>query len=227
VQVVADTPDKFAAGGRPRVAEALGELAGQAREEILIETAYFVPTNRTFERVEERLDAGIKVRALTNSLASNDVLAAHAGYARHRKALLRSGVEVHELKLHPGAAGQQPGRQLHTKAVVFDRRKFFVGTFNLDPRSAELNTEIGLLVDSPALAREICAFIEQGMHPQQSWQVVLCSPATSQLRCRQGQLVWLSDHPAGPPRQLRDPQSSPVARTLATVLSWLPLDPLL
>ena len=227
VEVIADTPEKFNEDGRPWVAEALGNLAARSRSEILIETAYFIPTNRTFYQVEERIGAGIRVRALTNSLASNDVLAAHAGYARHRRKLLQSGVEVHELRLHPDPPRKQPGRWLHTKAVVFDRRKSFVGTFNLDPRSAELNTEIGLVVDSPDLAREVCAFIEDGMRPEHSWHVTLCSPASSPVRCRQGQLLWLAD-PADPKAtHLRDPQSSPLNRALATLLSWLPIDPLL
>jgi putative cardiolipin synthase len=218
VRVVADTPEKIRAGGESRVATELGALAAQCREEILIETAYFVPSNRTFAKVEERLGHGVRVRTLTNSLASNDVIAAHSGYARHRKNLLRSGVEVHELKARAASdEPDDPSRRLHTKAVVFDREKVFVGTFNLDPRSAELNTEIGLLVECPELACEIAAFIERGMEPTQSWR----------MTTQGNKLIWLTEHTRPPTAEARDPQTTATSRMIATVLSWLPLDPLL
>lgn len=226
VSVIADTPDKFTDAGRPLVAEELGRLAGEANDEILIETAYFVPVNRTYERMEERLAGGVRIRTLTNSLASNDVIPAHAGYSKHRPRLVESGVELHELINRPThLAPADPGKRLHTKAVVFDRRKVFVGTFNLDPRSSDLNTEIGLLVDSPAVAREVAGIIDQGMDPDTSWRVTLCLPDQSPVRCRKGQLLWHATDPDHP--LLKDPQSTPLSRALSNILSWFPLEPLL
>jgi putative cardiolipin synthase len=226
VSVIADTPDKFTDAGRPLVAEELGRMAGEANEEILIETAYFIPVNRTYKRMEERLAGGVRIRTLTNSLASNDVIPAHAGYSKHRPRLVESGVELHELINRPAhLSPTDPGKRLHTKAVVFDRRKVFVGTFNLDPRSSDLNTEIGLLVDSPAVAREVAGIIERGMKPDTSWRVTLCQPEKSPVRCRRGQILW---HATDPDRPLRkDPQSTSFSRSLSKILSWFPLEPLL
>ncbi|MEP2777160.1 MAG: phospholipase D family protein [Luteolibacter sp.] len=228
VHVVADTPDKIGGDGEPRVASKLGSLAAQCESEILIETAYFVPSNRTFARVEERLGHGVRVRALTNSLSSNDVLAAHSGYARHRKSMLLSGVEIHELATRGSAVPpDSPKSRLHTKAVVFDRKRVFVGTFNLDPRSSELNTEIGLLVDSPELAEEVCAFIEKGMEPTRSWRLAFRDPDNSEHGGRGGKLVWHMDGTDPPTVKYKDPQATAASRMIAKVLSWLPLDPLL
>jgi len=226
VRVVADTPDKLTADGRSMVAETLANLAGKARDEILIESAYFIPANRTYERMEERLADGVRIRTLTNSLASNDVLPAHAGYSKYRPRLIESGVKLYELNALPEHLGpEDPGWRLHTKAVVFDRRQTFVGTFNLDPRSANLNTEIGLLVDSPTIAKQVAEFIEEGMKPDTSWRVTLCEPAQSPVRCRKGQPLWHATDPSRP--LLKEPHSTALTRALSTFLSWLPLDPLL
>lgn len=227
VSVAADTPDKFSGRGGLLVADALSNLAAQCQKEILIESAYFVPSAQTFGKIEERLASGVRVRALTNSLASNDVLPAHAGYSRHRRNMLKAGVEVHELLTHPEVGLPKPSTRLHTKAVVFDRQRVFVGTFNLDPRSAELNTEIGLVAESAPLAAEIAAFIEDGMRPGQSWRLAVCDPATTPAPCRRGQLVWLGEGSQPPVAHYDEPQAGALSRMISRILAWFPIDPLL
>jgi putative cardiolipin synthase len=229
VIVVADVPEKFSGAGKPLVAEALDRLANQSRKEILIENAYFVPAERSFATMQQRLGDGVAIRALTNSLATNNVLSAHAGYAKYRKPLLRSGIELHELRPYSGGAGSSsppsrgPRAVLHTKAVVFDRQRVFVGTFNLDPRSTELNTENGLLVENPVVAAEIARFIEQGMHDR-SWRVTLGRPGEPTNSGGKRRLFWSTEDPAKPESTSREPEASFVSRLLMCLVSWLPVD---
>jgi putative cardiolipin synthase len=167
------------------------------------------------------------VRTLTNSLASTNHLTVHAGYVRHRKDLLRSGVQMHELKPAKGEAGRfgflvrDSRAGIHTKAVVFDRERVFVGTFNLDPRSAELNTEIGVLVESPVVSREVAEFIQEGMHPDLSWQVHLGRPG--HLHKGDRSLCWCSGDPTRPHIVSHEPETDFLTRILLHIVSRLPI----
>ena len=102
---------------------------------------------------------GVHVGVVTNSLAATDVYAVHSGYAEYRDRLLRQGVHLHELRAHRACAGTAPHRQsgasLHTKAFVLDDARGFVGSFNVDPRSKNLNTEMGVLFDDPVMAPQL------------------------------------------------------------------------
>jgi putative cardiolipin synthase len=230
VVVIADVPEKFSGEAKPVVAEALGKLADASKKEILIETAYFVPSTQTFSQMRERLGDGVIIRTLTNSLASTDQVAAHAGYQKHRKDLLKSGIEMYELRgaqrearpfgflTHGARAG------LHTKSVVFDRERVFVGTFNLDPRSAYLNTEIGVLVESPALASQVAAYIDSGMKVGNSWNVRIGKPDPEPSDKVRGRLYWFTGHPEEPVEKRREPDSKAVSRFLARFLSWMPIE---
>jgi putative cardiolipin synthase len=109
------------------------------------------------------------VRALTNSAASNDVLAAHAGYVNTRKPLLQAGLELYELRPDSNMkrewsllAGKSRAA-LHAKSPVFDRRSVFIGSFNLDPRSTALNTEIGVMIDSPEIVGQVGELMDEGV----------------------------------------------------------------
>ena len=118
------------------------------------------------------LRRGVKVSLLTNSLAATDVLAVHGGYARYRKRLLRAGIELYELK-RGGQEGRSlfgsGGASLHTKAFAIDGKLTFVGSFNLDPRSANLNTEVMCMAEDETLARQLLASIDQ--HISHAWTV--------------------------------------------------------
>ncbi len=165
-----------------RVAWRLGQLVESSRDEILIESAYFVPGDLLLSTMGERHSQGITWRALTNSLASNDVLLNHAGYARRRKAIIEQGVELYELRPDAASCYSLVNRQLcaagavfglHSKSAVFDRSIVFVGSFNVNLRSAFLNSETILIVHSPELARQIAASIEENLKPENSWRVTL------------------------------------------------------
>lgn len=132
----------------------------QAREELILVSPYFIPGRRGTDALCELSGKGVRIRVLTNSLASNDVVSVHAGYARYRKDLLRCGVELFEMNEHirkrqgkrfvwlPGLSKSS----LHAKSLAIDENTMFVGSFNMDPRSTYINNEIGILFSEPELA---------------------------------------------------------------------------
>lgn len=170
--LVVDDPEKIT---NPRDANELHLLTQLAphfesiRRELLIVSPYFVPGREGVEFLTGLIDRGVRVRILTNSLASNDVAAVHAGYARYRKSLLHGGVEIFELnraltreqrkeKKSPGGSSKA---SLHAKTFVLDREKVFIGSLNLDPRSFYENTEIGLVIEQRELASQMGANFER------------------------------------------------------------------
>jgi cardiolipin synthase C len=187
--------------------------------ELLIESAYFIPLDGGVAKLKELVERGVRVRILTNSLASNDVIAAFAGYASSREALIRSGVELHELRPEPGPVrkrliglGGKSG--LHTKALVFDRKDVFIGSFNLDARSSAINTEAGLYVESPALAAQVVEYMNEGADPDISYRVQLD---------QDGKLFWIADDEGTPLRYDTDPMTTLWQRFLAGVIRMLPI----
>ena len=169
--MLADSPEKsWSRKARKKgIAPQLGRALSDAREEVLIVSPYFVPRRGVLDQISALRQRGVQVSVLTNSLASTDVAAVHAGYAPKRRRLLLDGVHLFELK--PDAAllrdnglakihlRPAPGRSsLHAKLFVIDRRRCFIGSFNLDPRSARLNTEMGMMVDCPEIAAQAAAY---------------------------------------------------------------------
>ncbi len=181
VDFIGDRPGKneskgLAGGGGST--SALAAAVGAARERVVIQSPYVVLSDEGLAFFAA-LAKKAKVRIVTNSFASTDNLAAFSGYRNIRARLLASGVEVFEFKPHPAVAGEierraefggkPPVFAIHAKSVVIDGETVFVGTFNLDPRSANLNTEVGVLVRSRALAGRVEAAIERDMLPENSW----------------------------------------------------------
>lgn len=139
------------------------KVIGQPQREIDIISAYFVPTRAGVAQILGLVRKGVKIAILTNSLAANDVAAVHAGYARWRKKLLRHGVQLFELMPknngsyipHDRGLTGNSGSSLHAKTFSVDKKQVFIGSFNFDPRSAMLNTEMGFVIESAALAEDI------------------------------------------------------------------------
>ncbi len=171
--------------------EKLEERVKSLKKHLYIESAYFVPRDSGIASLKQLNDRTVKVRLLTNSLASNDVIPSHAGYAGYRKKLIKSGVELYELR--PDAGGKNVTNKkllttsnksgLHTKTMVFDDNAVFVGSFNLDPRSAAINTEGGLYVESPELAKEVISYMKEGIKAKNSYRIVLDTG---------GKLAWIT-----------------------------------
>jgi len=199
VEVVSDDPDKIdpeqqrATGAHhvpSRVAARIAQAWDATQQELLIESAYFVPRSAGMAQFAELRRRGVTITVLTNSLSSTDVPAVHAGYRERRHKLLEMGVHLYEFERTalPNQAAQrhlherpqdtwQEGRSsaasLHTKLMVFDRELAWVGSYNIDPRSHFLNTEVGLMVHSPAIARRLAELAEGDLAPDRSWEVEL------------------------------------------------------
>ncbi len=169
--------------------------------------------------------SGVKLRILTNSLEATDVTAVHAGYAKWRVPLLRAGARLLELKRswrapREGRRGGVPGSSassLHAKTFGVDLARVFVGSFNIDFRSAELNTEMGFVIDSPALARRMSEALDTRVM-ERAYEVML-APG--------GQLYWLERGAAGTVRHDTEPGTGPLQRGTVGFLSLLPIDWLL
>ena len=222
VQVLSDPPEKAAPMASLQRSEhwlmhSLLPLLTEAREETLLTSPYFVPGAALTQSLADKVAAGVKVKVLTNSLAATDVALVHAGYARYRQALLDGGIELYELKtLHRKRISLMGSSRasLHTKAVVVDGQRGFVGSFNLDPRSAQLNTEMGVLFDDAALAADMRALFLHSTASDTSYRVFLDN----------GALRW-SDATEEPAKVwTHDPEAGFWRRMLVSVMRWLPIE---
>ncbi|MDJ0710927.1 MAG: phospholipase D family protein [Woeseiaceae bacterium] len=186
VAFISDQPGKNTGeaglGGGGRSTEQLIEAVKSARSSILIQSPYLVMPDGGIELFGGLVERGIRVRISTNSLASTDNIQAFSGYAGQRKKLLEAGIELYEYKPYPAIrnelierypriAENNPIFAIHAKSMVIDDETVFIGTFNLDPRSANLNTEVGMLASNRELAAELTASIEKDIHPDNSWRI--------------------------------------------------------
>lgn len=170
-KLYSDPPSKAAgdANDQPILASKLVPYFEAAKETVNVISAYFVPRSNGVKWLNELEDRGVEVRIVTNSLASNDVDPVYAHYARDRRALLEGGVELFELRPDADRVQQrgvnwgQSRSGLHTKAFTIDDRYLFVGSFNWDPRSVNINTEMGILVDSPELTATAVAVLDEAL----------------------------------------------------------------
>ncbi len=177
------TVDNLPAGaGFPpvQVFETLSEFAEGVEQELFAASAYFIPSSESIDWVAEATKRGVRVRVLTNSLASNDESVSNSGYKKVRRPVLEAGGELFELRedlMMKASVDTSPVKSefvaFHTKAMVVDRRKVFVGSLNLDPRSIYLNTEMGLLIDHRGLGEELVRIFEQLAEPENSWRVFI------------------------------------------------------
>jgi putative cardiolipin synthase len=163
------------------VGEELRKIADQTHNDIIFESAYLILTDASTQHLEQLKGRGLTVMALTNSLATNNHTTAFVGYRKQRDRQIRLFSELYEYR--PDAVSQTelyqqlaPGQPvphfaLHAKTSVYDRKVVFIGSFNLDPRSENLNTEIGILVESPELGREVARNILEDMGPGNAWRV--------------------------------------------------------
>lgn len=227
IRLLVDEPTKIGTDkqGREasRVLHGLETTIGRASREALIISPYFVPGREGARSLVADVRRGMRVAVLTNSLAASDVAAVHTGYARYRRDLLAGGVELYEMKrTASGPEGNRElsvlgssGASLHTKAMVIDRRWAFIGSMNIDPRSANLNTEMGVLVDSPELAEQLRAQFERTTSPELSYRVALE---------QDDGLIWY-DRAGGRERRTRhEPDASVLERLGVTLLRLLPIE---
>ena len=203
----------------------LDELLDRPETSVTLVSPYFVPTEAGTDAFVRMAERGVRVSILTNALEATDVTPVHAGYAKRRAALLAAGVRLYEMKRLPGSGGRNASAgpfgssasSLHAKTFAVDGRRAFIGSFNFDPRSMHLNTELGFVIDSPELAREIETTVDGGM-PERAYEVFLDED---------GDLHWLERRGQETVRHDEEPNSGWFRRTAVTVLGWLPIEWLL
>ncbi len=226
VHLVSDDPAKGLGRAPPEslLPQRFAETLGEPQYTLDLVSPYFVPTEDGVDYFGGLARRGVAVRIFTNSLAATDVAAVHAGYAKRRRALLEAGVELYEMKPHativeardrglPGSSGAS----LHAKTFSVDHARVFVGSFNVDPRSARLNTEMGLVIDSPALAEQIADALGRVV-PQAAYQLRLGEGGGLQWVEREGDAVRVHDE---------EPGASVWRRLMVAVLAVLPIEWLL
>ena len=217
-KVYYDQPSKVY---RPEESElmlhALGDILSQTHSSFVLVSPYFVPTQAGTDLLTKAARAGIDITIITNSLASNDVFAVHGWYAKYRQQLLESGVTLYEVKADPQAKKNyswlgSSRTSLHAKTFVIDGHKVFVGSFNFDPRSAFLNTEMGVLINSPQFVSDALVNVDEILR-KSAYQLTLDPD---------GNILWLNHQ-----TQIsydREPEASIWLRIGAWIAGVLPIE---
>jgi len=219
-----------AAKTETHLAPKLRQVVDATKWELFLVSPYFVPGKQGVDLLASVRRRGGRVVVITNSLASTDGVPVHSKYQRYRKPLLEAGVELYELK--PTAGAQRGGRSgafrglsgpigsgssaLHAKTFAFDRRIGFIGSYNLDPRSSKLNTEMGVFFDCPPLAKRLPEETEREL-AQTAYRVQL----------DRNRLVWVTREGDKEVRYNSEPDAGLMKRSKARVISWLPIEWLL
>ncbi|PAJ80761.1 phospholipase D family protein [Burkholderia ubonensis] len=222
----ADAPDKVAQSTDDYVSppmRRLAELIRAAQHEFLAFSPYFVPHDAGVKILGDTTARGVRVAILTNSLAATDAVAVQAGYGPYRVPLLRHGVELYEYKARPGRPrllGSRSRASLHAKAYVIDREILVIGSMNLDRRSAHLNTELALVIHSPALAQQVATIFARATQPDESYRVLLAAlsgPGASEL-------IWTGTDEGVLRTYHVDPYAGLLRNVLTGVFMLLPVD---
>ena len=176
--VVYDDPPASVKGPQVRMIQKIADLNVDTQKEMLIANAYFIPDEEMVENIRKWVAAGVRVRILTNSLASNDVAIVNSGYKRWRRPVIEAGVELYELRhdakdriLSEDPRLKPEFLSLHSKVIAVDRKTSLVGSLNLDPRALKIHTEMGLVIEDPVLGEKLAQIIERDMGPDNAWRV--------------------------------------------------------
>jgi len=181
-ELAEDNPSKIdlpKAATDSKPANRLDNIAANTHHEFMIVSPYFVPGDEGTQTLAALVKKGVKVKILTNSLASTDVIATYTGYRRYRKSLVEDGIDLYEMQPIPGVHehsrrfSSASRSSLHSKIYVADRHDVVIGSFNLDPRSVSLNTEMVLVIHSPELAGQLNAMFEKATSPSRSFHLVI------------------------------------------------------
>lgn len=224
---VSDDPMKAAVDHKPSrlVTQQMAQVLLRAKRQVRMVSPYFVPSAAGVNELEKLAERDIDIQVLTNSLAATDVPAVHAGYQRRRRRLLMAGIKLYELRRLDDNDQQQQLRpyfrrlasSLHAKTLTVDEHWVYVGSFNFDPRSAQINTESGLVIESPVLARQINQIFSHEL-PLKAYQAKLN---------RFYKLYWLDRSQVPAKRYYKEPQAGWLRRLMVWLTARLPVDHLL
>lgn len=190
-RVLADSPDKLVNKINPthmRLAMDLRGVILNTEKEIILVSPYYVPGAGGVQLIRDLVAKGVRVIIITNSLASNNQVAVHSAYARYRRDVIEAGAELYEARANAARELNQDEEgpdilTLHSKVFLIDRKKVFVGSLNLDPRSVELNAEMGLLIESEAMVQEMTRDMEQGLATL-TYRVLINDQGKLEWHCR-------------------------------------------
>jgi putative cardiolipin synthase len=216
-EVIQDHPEAFRNFVRKRpstTSEYLQKMVSKATEELIVISPYFVPQKQGVEFFAALVKKGVRVVIISNSLASTNHSSVHAVYARYRKPLLRQGIELYELRPRFETTQSETTLTLHSKVATVDREQCFVGSFNIDPRSLYLNTEMGVSAESPELAGSMAESILDSL-PDFAYKLRLS---------RKGRLQWLLQTGGVQEVITTEPQTSLWRRLLTKLMSLLPIE---
>ena len=222
--VVVDPLERFEGQGESAIVKFAEEQIADIDHEFVVESAYLIPSKDGIANMKKEVDRGVRVRLLTNSLMSNNHISAHSGYMKYRKAMLEAGAELHELRADAALRehfkanedGEEVPAGIHTKAFVIDGEQALIGSFNFDPRSRDLNSEIGLVITNAEFAREVLRHMDEDFHPDNSYRLFLNE---------KGKIRWEQKNPDGSITiHKHDPGASIWKRMGARMLSWLPIE---
>lgn len=235
-EVVSDSPEKKLVGKRQRggrlMERAVAAAAGEVHTEMLMITPYLIPSPDEMRLLAGMRSRGVAISILTNSLTSADELLPQSGYMHYRVPLLAEGVKLYELRARLGntrGSGQTKrisrfgNYSLHAKQFIFDRQSVFYGSMNFDQRSRHLNTEIGLIIDSPELAAEAVARFQAMIAPENAYAVRLVAPAAGTSGGK-GHLVWDTVEGGKSVEYDREPARSAGQRLAVRLLSLISVD---
>ena len=227
-QVIVDHPEKISSKRTQvdlQLSGAVSEVLSQAENELIIFSPYFIPGVDGSRGLIDLAQQGVKVRVVTNSLASNNHRIVHAKYANYRKRLLEAGIDLYEIRAEAELTdidtpfGGSKETVLHAKSFVVDREKVFIGSLNFDPRSFVENTEIGVVFSSEEIASEIGQWFDENIL-QVSYHVSLESSKNGT-----GRLVWQETEPTGNQKTFhREPDTTWWTRFKVKLMSFLPVE---
>ncbi|WP_429554193.1 phospholipase D family protein [Paraburkholderia sp. MM5477-R1] len=232
----ADLPEKIAHPSPDYVSPPLArlrELMRDAQHDFLIVSPYFVPHASGVQAAGELTRRGIRIAVLTNSLAATDAVAVQAGYSPFRVPLLKAGVELYEFRSYQdtpnvGLVGSRSRASLHAKTYVIDHQILVIGSMNLDPRSANLNTELALVIHSPELANQVAGIFERAIQPDHSYHVTLADAAQlaylRSIGAPLSPLVWTDVENGQTRTYIFDPQAGFYRNALTGLFSLLPVN---
>jgi len=218
---ITDTPEKLVNDvdvSQQILVNHLADVAEDAQHEILVLTPYFVPMKDGVAFWTAIAERGVKVTILTNSLASTNHVAVHSGYAKYRRPIIEAGIVLYEMRANAvtqPASDEQDAPEsvtLHTKAVIIDRESVYVGSLNLDPRSIDINSEMGAIIRSPELAGELAEDVEAVL-PGMAYRVDLDE---------KGKLKWSAIIDGVEVMESKEPLTSGWRRFQAFVLKIVP-----
>lgn len=204
----------------------LRTLLGKPTKQLTIISSYFVPTKDGVDTLIKLANSGVKIRILTNSFNATDVTAVHSGYSQWRPKLLNAGIKIFELKATASAedrqnklwrARSQSSTSLHAKTFAVDDHQVFIGSYNVDPRSANINTEMGVIINDDELSRQLHNAISDDLRTQ-AYEVILT---------KDGQLQWKTIEDGKLVTYDREPKVDITDHIWLTIMSWLPIDWLL